>query len=166
MAPNIYYCGAGTTADTEAITGLWCYFNQWQFSYEPENSIRQSERIQPGVKFFINEAHVHWNLRFLIFVLKLSHNFVDLDILKFSYKFELMVPFCTLSFQGLNRGRYKKHRGMLCFGSSVTATQRFEALPATPAYGKQQVQGPGSGYWYQRSCSVIKRGWIRVNSSW
>ncbi|KAK8999657.1 hypothetical protein V6N11_070816 [Hibiscus sabdariffa] len=102
--------------------GLWCYFNQWQCSHEPENSIRQSERIQPGVKFFINEAHVHWNLRFLIFVLKLSHIFVDLNILKFSYKFELTVPFRTLSFRGLNRGRYKKHRRMLCFGSSVTTT--------------------------------------------
>ncbi|KAK8480424.1 hypothetical protein V6N13_131010 [Hibiscus sabdariffa] len=71
-----------------ANSGLWRYFNQRQCSHEQENSIRQSERIQPGVKFFINKAHVHQNLRFLVFVVKLSPIFVDMDILKFSYKFE------------------------------------------------------------------------------
>lgn len=29
MAPNIYCCGAGTAADTEAVTGIYTFYLQW-----------------------------------------------------------------------------------------------------------------------------------------
>ncbi|KAG7558928.1 hypothetical protein ISN45_Aa05g005420 [Arabidopsis thaliana x Arabidopsis arenosa] len=33
MAPNIYCCGAGTTADTEAVTGIFFLTSVWQILF-------------------------------------------------------------------------------------------------------------------------------------
>ncbi|KAL4323532.1 hypothetical protein GQ457_11G010510 [Hibiscus cannabinus] len=119
-----------------ANSGLWRYFNQWQCSHEAENSIRQSERIQPGVKFFINKVHVHQNLRFLVFVVKLSPIFVDMDILKFSYKF---VGMDILKFS------YK-------FKGNLNGPVPYPLLPGPESRSTQETQ-VGAQFWLFCHCN-------------